>query len=296
MIQTLIRYKSIPKEQLFHDLQWLISSSALVSSELPDFKGELLQNVFQLLDEGECEKWFKDLADDSANIYAYFNSDEQLILGKYFERLLSYFFENYPQFELIHAGKQLFKGQETEGEIDFVVRDKKEGKIYHLEVAVKYYMGYKDVGKHDLWIGPNGSDTLQKKIRKLEKQLDLSDRLEEKIDFKMALMLGYLFKRWKGANWPYFANHINYDACWIYENEVVDFFEQTSKYVIVPKSKWLAFYLGENLDLHFGEAIIPLIRDQIQLIEKGIMVAKVDDKTMRCVQLCIVVPLRWPRL
>lgn len=296
MIQTHIRYNSLPAKQLISDLIWVLQSRALLSTELPQFHGYLLQNIAFLVDDNELRMWIESMMRDPEKIKKFFNDDEQLILGKYFERLIGYFFTSYPQFEVVMMGKQIFDGKDTVGELDFVIKDKKRNKNFHLEVAVKYYMGFKNVGKHDLWIGPNGSDTLQKKVSKLQKQLELSQRIDVRVDEKIALILGYFFKHWKSSYWPYFANRTIEDVLWIYENEMEEFFERDAYYAIIPKSLWLSFFIEPKSELNKGFEIIELIQNQLALIGKGIMLAKIDDTTMTVLQKCIVAPMRWPRL
>lgn len=296
MIQELSRYKSIGIKQLLKDLNWLVTSRCLIQADLPEFQGHLIQCLGDFVDDLSLKKWLSSMEDNPIILQEYFNSEEQLIVGKYYERLISFFFEHYPQFDVLFKGKQIFVEQRTIGELDFIIKDNLSQKVIHIEAAVKYYMGYKNVGKHDLWIGPNGLDTLQKKIRKLDKQLLLSDVLDFKIDQRIALMGGYFFKHWKSTHWPYFYENRDGEGIWMYEDEMNDCLNSKAYYSIIPKSNWLSFYIGEGTLLYDFNEIQIKVREQINTIGKGIMLAEVDLNSLNLIRKYIVAPLKWPRL
>jgi hypothetical protein len=296
LIQDVLKYKSLGVSQLLLDLEWILNSHNLLLSAMPEFEGMWLENMRLLLDEHSLENWLTKLKTDSSELAEFFLLEEQFILGKYFEKLLTFFFMHYPQFEIIESGKQLFEDQQTIGEIDFIIFDKLHQQKIHLEVAVKYYMGFKDVGKHDLWIGPNGSDTLQKKVIKLQKQLKLSELGAIETDEKMALMLGYLFKHRKASQWPYFVNYSDDFGIWLYADEMLDFWEPDAAYCIMPKARWLGFYIDERDSLIEGNSISAVVEEQLEKIGKGIMVARVDPLNLKLIQKILVAPAKWPRL
>ena len=300
MHQGIVRYRSISLGQLLHDLYWCISSQNLLTTSPPEFKGELMQSLALRESQDDFDQWFRNLKEDPALLLAFFANDDQLILGKYFERLLLFFFENSHQYRVIYSGKQLFENERTIGELDFVIEDRRSKDRIHIEAAVKYYMGYRNTSKHSMWIGPNGMDTLAKKIEKFEKQLALSE-LEEitkqiNINRREVLLKGYFFKHWKATELPYFHNAEKEDCCWMYEDEMKEFIDDEAIYAIIPKNKWLGFYIDETLSFHNGREIRSLIDRQIKLIGKGIMIARIDPATMKVIGKYIVAPLKWPRL
>ena len=295
MIQTLVRYKSLSINQLISDLNWIVKSESLIHRGLPEFEGDILNSLQDLIDVTAYENWLNQLKSAPQELEAFFRIADQLILGKYLERLLKFFFSAYPSFELIHAGKQIFEEQTTIGELDFVIKDKVTNKVHHIEVAVKYYMGFKDVGKHDLWIGPNGMDTLQKKIRKLDKQLTLSRKLDFNVDLTQAFIIGYFFRHWKSRNWPYFYEEREGEGQWLYVDEMSSYFSTDKLYSIIPKYRWLSFYIDETCSVKNGLEIQKEIDSQVNEIAKGIMVAEVDTSN-KVLNKCIVAPLKWPKL
>lgn len=295
MIQTHIRYNSLSINQLISDLNWIVKTKSLIRSELPEFEGNIMNSLLDFIGKEEYDLWYADLVNSPEKLKNYFENNEQLILGKYFERLLNYFFSSFSTFEIVHAGKQIFEKQTTIGELDFVIKDKRDNKIIHFEVAVKYYMGYKNVGKHDLWIGPNGSDTLQRKMKKLDKQLQLSKKTDIEVNSTFALILGYFFKHIESNNWPYFYEERTGEGEWLYENEMEGFFSNDKNYVILPKNRWLSFYLDKQNIVKNGIEVQKEISLQIQSIGKGIMLAELDA-SKNVLNKYIVAPNRWPKL
>ena len=104
-------------------------------------------------------------------------------LGKYFESLLEFWFIESEQFDLIASNLQVLDGKRTVGEIDFILKDLKTDTVYHLEVAVKFYLQHES-GEHFMqWIGPNTRDRLAFKYEKLlnKQLLILDDPSSEKL-------------------------------------------------------------------------------------------------------------------
>jgi hypothetical protein len=134
-------------------------------------------------------------------------------LGVYFEKLITFWFEQSPDHELLYHGLAIRQstapsdarespnspqkqnqitnvqnGNTTLGECDFLVFDKLNQRIQHWEVAVKFYLGVPH--EQDIvWLGPNLKDRLDKKIRHtLAHQLPLSGTREATEAIKDALL------------------------------------------------------------------------------------------------------------
>lgn len=300
MHQGIVRYRSLSSDQLLNDLYWCVSSPSLLVSKPPEFKGELLYKIISDDQQDKFQQWFKALSTESSLLIDFFANDDQLIVGKYFERLLYFFFSHYHQFDVHYSGKQLFDGDRTIGEIDFIIEDLHTNEIIHIEIAVKYYMGYRNTSKHSMWIGPNGMDTLEKKMKKFEKQLALSKSEELskliKVDKRKILLKGYFFKHFTSYSVPYFNKSENDECWWLYQNEMNKVIDAESYYSIIPKNKWLGFYFDSQLDFYKGKDIMHLVDDQIKSIGKGIMLAKLDSKRTSVIAKLIVAPMKWPKL
>ncbi|SFC85744.1 DUF1853 family protein [Algibacter pectinivorans] len=100
--------------------------------------------------------------------------DDNLRLGKYVERFVSFEIEQQPDISVLAENIQIQDGKTTLGEIDCLL--KRNGKPIHLEVIYKFYLYDKSVGDTEIehFIGPNRKDSLIEKLTKLrEKQLPL---------------------------------------------------------------------------------------------------------------------------
>lgn len=88
-------------------------------------------------------------------------------LGHYFEALIAFWLETTPAYELLLSQFQLRNQHRTLGEIDYLIRDLSTGKVIHLEVAVKFYLGNSGLNNMANWHGPELQDRLDKKFNHL---------------------------------------------------------------------------------------------------------------------------------
>ena len=222
MHQPLVKYCDISTTQLIFDLKWVIESPGLLIEVPPQINWELLRpDYFKT-----CSVWLADLEQNPKVLIKFFDTDYQFILGKYFELLIQFIFENYDGFKLIIKGLQVIKNNRTIGEIDFIFKNLTDSKTTHLEVAVKYYMGYKSSAKHTMWIGPNGMDNLAGKIQKFTTQLSMAAFAEELYDFnpasfeKKVMLKGYFFKHINSDLMPHFNNPESFTGQLLYISEL----------------------------------------------------------------------------
>lgn len=93
-------------------------------------------------------------------------------LGFVYQELCKRLFVSHPDYEVLAEEVQLFRGKETIGAIDFLLKYQEH--IEHWEVAIKFYLL-----KDGLWYGPDSRDRLDIKLhRMLNHQLKMSDREE----------------------------------------------------------------------------------------------------------------------
>ena len=100
--------------------------------------------------------------------------DENLRLGKYIERFVSYQLAQEKSIKIIAENIQIQKEKITKGELDCIIL--KDEKPIHIEIIYKFYLYDRSVGKAEIehFIGPNRKDSLVEKLVKLkEKQLPL---------------------------------------------------------------------------------------------------------------------------
>lgn len=296
MHQPLVKYSDIPLPQLITDLKWVINSPSLLIESPPQIKWKFLKpDYFNV-----CTDWFIQLQQDPKDLISFFKLDHQFILGKYFELLVQFIFKSFNGFSLITSGLQVIKNGRTVGEIDFVFKNLIDHKITHLEVAVKYYMGYKSSAKHSMWIGPNGMDNLEGKIQKFTTQLSMAGFAEELIDLNPAsfkrkvLLKGYFFKHISTDLRPHFCNTAAFFSEWLYISELDEIIHQNKKYTIVPKRLWLGFYFDEDLEIFDNNTANEIVETEIQRVGKGILLAELNESQNWIKSKYMIVPDRWP--
>jgi uncharacterized protein len=195
-------------DQMTRDLFWIFSSPPLIKPEQFSFQKKTLD-----------EKWLKAIEKRSEAINDFMLDKNLRMLGPYFEALWEFYFLNEPTKKSIAKNVQVFSGNRTVGEFDFIYLDKSTGEYRHLEVAIKYFLGLNEknnrgdaaenilkenlkekldeklaiktetpiqakdgFSKMSQWIGPNANDRLDKKyLKMLEQQSQLSKTPEGKV-------------------------------------------------------------------------------------------------------------------
>lgn len=100
--------------------------------------------------------------------------DNNLRLGKYIERFVSFELEQQEDISILAENIQIQKDKRTLGELDCLLL--RDGNPIHLEIIYKFYLYDESVGNTEIerFIGPNRKDALIEKLNKLkEKQLPL---------------------------------------------------------------------------------------------------------------------------
>lgn len=163
------------KHQCTRDLYWLLSSHYPLNPNVAQFR---LFPEEVLLEMVEVHKSFLVELDDCPREFEnYLTEKPTRRLGIYAERLMAFFFDHSPHINLITHSFQVIRNGETLGEIDFIIEWK--GELYHIELAVKYYLGIDDLNEFKNWIGPSGNDNLALKLTKaLDQQLSLAKEKE----------------------------------------------------------------------------------------------------------------------
>ena len=134
--------------------------------------------------------------------------NDNMRLGKYIERFVSYQLSNTKKIDVLAGNIQIQKDKRTIGELDCLLTKKE--KSVHLEIVYKFYLYDAKVGTTEMehFIGPNRKDTLIEKLNKLrEKQLPLLyskdckpyldkyniqvDNVKQEVLFKAQLFLPY---------------------------------------------------------------------------------------------------------
>ncbi len=240
------------------DLAFLLLSPSLQEDASFDLKVDSIQ----------LWKWLEHEDLSPSNISSEFK-DYPYRLGWYAESLLNYFFTNSSFFEIKHKNFQIFKGNKTVAELDFVLEDTSTNDLIHIETAIKFYLKYQHPDS-DLveFLGPDTSDSLEKKNDKIyNKQIiaakksqippgnylietvsggdrDITDR---KTCFKGILF--YPLQEFRNKEFPYpdYINPQHLKAWYLKLDELIETTE-INKFYPIEKLDWLSLNYTKSYD------------------------------------------------
>ena len=135
------------KGSLHSQLNWLIQAPSLLACPPYTDAGLQLQREWQR-DPG--------LINRAAELLA--ETCQPQRLGLAFEQWVAALVCASEGLELVERNLPIRDGQTTLGELDMLVRDLESGKLWHWELALKFYLG-----TPEQWYGPNTRDTLERK-------------------------------------------------------------------------------------------------------------------------------------
>ncbi len=272
----------IYSSQYVRDLAWMLCGAANLMQ---------LKNDYQKIMADD--DWLLKLDKNPQPLIDYLNSRNLRMLGTYFESLWVYFLENYPQRQLIAKNIQVFANdsagiRQTLGEFDFIYTDTTSGECYHLEVAIKYYLGVVDEAAElstrsnqyspiESWIGPGINDRLDKKFYKLVNQ---QSKLSESVAGKKELarlgvssvsseicLLGYLFYPYSKTqeatliNEPESAASGHPRGCWVTLSQLMSKLGEAELWAIRDKPHWLSPVIFERRELFYSAELCDIIKD-----------------------------------
>jgi|SRR5450830_142693 len=181
-------------------LAWLLEAPDLLAANAPRWHGRIA--TLEPLTEMDVT-WLQALDLSPRTLYAQVNTQPSNRLGKYAEKLLTFFLQHTEQ--LIAHNVQVRDGpNETIGEFDFLVHDGQHRGVTHWEFATKFYLleSSHTQLQADAFVGPNLADSLGAKMDKImDQQLMLSSHpaaaqyLSQAVTCAQALVKGWLFYR-----------------------------------------------------------------------------------------------------
>jgi hypothetical protein len=101
-----------------------------------------------------------------------FELPTNLRLGHLAEKCVAELIKASGNYDLLHENIQIVQGNNTIGELDFIVQEIETKEIIHVEVAYKFYLLDPSISEDPIknWIGPNRNDSLHEKLVKLKKK------------------------------------------------------------------------------------------------------------------------------
>ncbi|MEK6789710.1 MAG: DUF1853 family protein [Pseudomonadota bacterium] len=197
------------------------------------------------------EPWLRQLDADPQALLTFIAQARDYRLGRYAEDLLHFWFAapDNLEFTLVASHMPLREHGITLGEPDFVVRERSSGKLWHIELALKFYLGTAD----QQWLGPNRQDSLARKLNHLRQhQLPLLKTPAGQAWLQTqglytptpwAWLKGRLFTPF-AASTGTTAAHAGHDAitpCWFTPRELHTFSQnQHCQWHTLAKNHWLA--------------------------------------------------------
>ncbi len=247
------------------DLAWVIASPPLVAGvfERDEHQTQWWTHEMCLREFADCMPALCILDQNPQALIAHLESIKSKRLGLRFEGFIAFWFSSIsPNFTLLQRNIQLNEisgdtRSRTIGEIDFIIKEVKSGKLIHLEVAVKFYLGTSAFDDPYRWFGTNTRDQLGKKIDHLQNhQTQLLLRHPEQVDFiideRHCLLKGRLFypstqqpmlKAPEGVTDDHLRGRY-------YQCDDADFSMNSTTVVVLEKSQWLAELMDADLTDH----------------------------------------------
>ena len=99
-----------------------------------------------------------------------FQLPNKLRLGHLTERVVAELIRASANYKVLHENIQIRDGNDTVGELDFIIEHQETQEQTHLELAYKFYLYDPSLSTAPIncWIGPNRNDSLSKKLQKLK--------------------------------------------------------------------------------------------------------------------------------
>ncbi|MBQ0723769.1 MAG: DUF1853 family protein [Cycloclasticus sp.] len=174
-------------------------------------------------------------------------------LGHRFESLLSYWFNNSDQYQLVAQNLQVQDAEKTVGEFDFIVKDHLNNTHQHWEVACKFYLGLGDTAQLGNWYGPMLKDRLAIKYKQMQNRqsqlshhpasVNILNTLGIRIQQHICLMKGRLFYPLTQSKKtpPNLVSNDHQQGWWSKTNDFFEYYkESTLRWCILSKHQWLA--------------------------------------------------------
>lgn len=205
------------------------------------------------------------LDSDPRPIEAWLEGKKNTLLGHYHEQLWLFYFDLHPDLELL-ASNLIIQGENrTLGEFDVLLKDRRDGLIWHLELTIKFYLGTNfGWGKPDAWshwLGVACLDSMEHKWQRLlTQQLKLGGQVEVRQwleqyastagqplvpDRASALTRGYLFYPTQPSSHlpsPEMMNPDHLKGSWITLSQWLNNYQTDTKpeWRICRKPHWMA--------------------------------------------------------
>ena len=177
----------------------------------------------------------------------HFDSLGKLPMGKYFEQLILFMLQNDERYKVLMNNYQIIQNKQTVGELDLVIRDSRTGAIEHWELCLKYYLQRVPSHRHDVMLGPNAIDNLDRKMKKLTghqltlgRHPDILDAINsQSIDSKLFMKGQFFYHLKHSETLPSDSNPDHEKGWWCHLNEVDEMVHSNFKWTTIWKPDWI---------------------------------------------------------
>lgn len=223
-------------------------------------------------------------------------------LGHYVEQLWLFYLSYHKDITLLAHNKVIQGPKRTLGEFDLILKDKRDHQVWHIELAIKFYLGSQQAWGEDNrwshWLGPNCKDTMDHKWHKLiQQQLTLGQRPDVIAQLEAehlrpqqsaSLTRGILFYPGEAPYKLISPAHINPEHTqghWYYYSDWLNQTDESSRWFILKKPHWLALPIQPEWQIK--EDIMAEMASQIAR-KQPIYLAEENGRRV------FVVPEQWP--
>ncbi|MDX1733730.1 MAG: DUF1853 family protein [Halioglobus sp.] len=256
--------------------------------------------------------WLASLDADPQPLHAHLEARGSRRLGMYYEGLWHFLLRNDPALELVAHNQPVQHDGRTIGEFDCLYFCRERNCHVHLELTVKYYLGYPvrsgSAAPSTQWLGPNTRDRLHRKLRHLlEKQSRLADQpgaravlaelgidtLQREIAFR-----GYLFQPPAPLPYPQGHNRHSVSGSWLRIGELRQALQDmpAATFLPLPRLRWLSPAVAAASDRpQAGGEIVSTLRQRLARKPVPVLLAALDDAGAEQTRL-FVTPDDWPHL
>ncbi|GAA3914202.1 DUF1853 family protein [Litoribacillus peritrichatus] len=216
-------------------------------------------------------------------------------VGFYFESLLSYVLNTYPEFDVIAEHLQVHHEGKTLGEIDFIYRDMNTNEVVHLEVAVKFYLGSEAWMNQTLplrhWLGPMINDRLDLKTSHLtnhQSQISHSPVFQDYAQtnklpiptHQSVLLVGYLFRNPNQHLSLPSGSAKEQDHRWFTLSSANEQLNKQHSYIILNKPYWLSKHHQKDNNLLFDQAsLFNEVKKIMSKWHRPVLIASIDNQS-----------------
>lgn len=277
------------------DLAWACFAPPILDTSQLESAGLVIENCGLELTIAR-QVWLQELDRNPQPLLCHLAAQQGRRLGLYFEHLWHFFLAEDPEVELVAHNLAVRDGGRTLGEFDCIYHCLQRDRYIHLELAVKFFLGY--APGHNLarsspwqqWLGPNSRDRLDLKMQHLlEHQIRLGDHPQARSILEAlgvdalaheVVIKGYLFRGLHSPQPP--PECFNPDApleYWLSVDQLAHYLADhvNGHYQILPKSHWLAPAVAdEALATYSGETLASHMHSHFAEHNRPQLVASLD--------------------